>query len=93
MEEPTPTRAELRALLANPESTPRQILEAKLVLLKRMTGQDDRIRQVCERYHLTPEQTADMLAKYHATSVILETLAAEQTQKVEQALRDLERAE
>lgn len=93
LEEPTPTRAEIRAILANPRSTPRQILEAKLVLLKRMTRLEDTIRQVCERYRLTPEQTADMLARRHTASVALEAFAADKLQQVEQALKDLERIE
>ncbi len=93
MEEPTPTRSELRAILANPESTTRQILKSKLVLLKRMTGLEDRIRRVCEEYRLTPEQTAEMLARRHTASVALEAFAADKLQQVEQALRDMEEAE
>lgn len=89
-EEPTPTRAEIRAILANPESTTRQVLEAKLVLLKRIMGRDAAIRKVCEQYRLTPEQTAEMLARYSVAFAALETLAAERAQKVEQALKDLE---
>lgn len=88
MEEQTPTRQEIRAVLADPESTPRQILEAKLILLKRMTGHENKIRQICARYRLTPEQTKGMLARYHTASVTIEAWAVEQMRRVEEALTE-----
>lgn len=90
MKEPTPTRDEIRAVLANPASTERQIIEAKLVLGRRIANGADKVRQICEQYHLTPEQTAETLSSHQRIMSRVEDKAAEEVQRLEHALKEMQ---
>ncbi len=89
MEEPTPTRQELRAILANPASTQEQVIQAKLVLAKRILNGPSAVRQVCERYHLTPEQSEKLIAWHENTMGELQARAAAEARRLERLLAEL----
>jgi len=89
VEEQTPTRQELRAVLADPDSTQEQILQAKLVLAQRIANGTSRVRQVCEDYRLTPEQAEKLITSHGNTMGALEAKAAREARRLEQSLAEL----
>ncbi len=89
LEEPLPTRNEVRALLTDPKSTKKQILEAKLMLLKRVMNGADAVQQICEHYRLTAEQTENLAASDQKIMAGLRMRAAEKLRNVERLLTEL----
>jgi len=89
VEEPTPTRQELRAILANPDSTQEQVLQVKLILAKRIANGTNAVRQVCERYHLTPEQSEKLITGHESMMGEMEAKAASEARRLEQLLAEL----
>lgn len=87
--EASPTRQELRAVLANPESTPKQVLQAKLVLAKRLANLSNALQKAYDKYRLTPEQIADFIAQRNHYSLEREAWAKEEMQRLEQSLAEL----
>ena len=86
--EPTPTRNEIRAVLADPASTRKQRIEAKLILAKRVASGTDRVRQICEHYQLPPDKTDEMVLRHQRTMGGAEAGAAEDVQRLERALEE-----
>ncbi len=91
MEEPMPTRQELRAIITDPRSTQEQVLQAKLVCARRATDGAEAVRQICERYGLTREQTEELTAAHRNTMGGLEARAREGARQLEQLLAELQR--
>ena len=89
VEEPAPTRQELRAILANPDSTQEQVLRVKLILAKRIANGSNATREICDKYHLTPEQASNLIAQHSSHSVKREAWAKEEVQRLEQLLAEL----
>ena len=89
LEEPSPTRNEVRTLLADPKSTKKQILEAKLMLLERVINGAYAVQQICEYYRLTAEQTETLVASDQKIMTGMRTRAAEKLRNVEQLLTEL----
>ena len=89
MEDLMLTRDEVRALLADPRSTKKQILESKLMLLNRAANGAYAVQQVCEHYHLTTEQTESLVASDQNIMAELRARAAEEARNVEQILMEL----
>ena len=84
--EPTPARDELRAISADPASSKKQVTEAKLVLCRRIANGTERVRQVCEHFDLTPEQTEKMVSSHQHTMSKAEAKAAEEVKQLERVL-------
>jgi len=89
MEKSTPTRDELRAVLANPESTEKQVTQAKLVLANRIASGNSAVRLLCEQNHLSPEQAERLIASHKKRMGGMELSAAEQVRKLKQLLAEL----
>ena len=90
VKEPTPTWQELRAVLANPESTQEQVLQVKLILAKRLANGSNAIHEICNKYHLTPEQAGNLIAQRSSHSIEQEVWAKEEVQGIERSLAKLQ---
>ncbi len=83
---PNATRQELRAILANPHSTREQTMQVKLFLARRIADGPNKIKQVCERYKLSPKKSAELIAGHRERLGKLEAWAEQEVQALEQLL-------
>jgi len=90
VEETTPARQELHAILADPASSQEQIIQAKIVLARRILNGPNAVRQVCERHRLTPEQSGRLMTGHESRMGELEATTAAQTQRLESLLAELQ---
>jgi hypothetical protein len=83
------TRDKLRSLLADPSSTPEQVLRAKLVTIRRIANASNDVIEVCHRYGLTQEQTQIIVSEHRTRTAGLMAEAEKATQEFERLLRQL----
>jgi hypothetical protein len=86
MEERRRSRQELRAILANPESTQEQVIQAKLTLSRRIAEGSAAVRQVCVEYDLSPEPSCAIMAGHQLRMGTFEDQARDSIQHLEQLL-------
>jgi len=86
MQDPGQTRQELRAILANPQSSREQVLRAKLTLANRIADGPNGVREICARYGLSPEKSAEIIAGHQERAGSLEAWAEQEVQRLERLL-------
>jgi hypothetical protein len=83
------SRQELRAILANPESTQEQVIQAQLILARRIAGGSAAVRQICVEYDLLPEQSSSIIARHQLRMGAVEEKARDAIQHLEQLLTEI----
>ena len=92
MEERRRARQEIRAILANPKSTQKQVIQAKLTLAQRMAEGSTAVREICVKYNLSEEQSSKIIDNHQLLMGTNEKRAKQTVQELEQLLRQLHKS-
>ena len=89
MEDQRRSRQEIRDVLANPGSTQEQVIQAKLILARRIADGSTAVREICAEYDLSKEQSSEIIANHQLLIGALEEKSKQAIQDLEQLLRQL----